>query len=111
MGVRVAPPRWLVGVARDLMNITFNCATCGTSLRAPAKQAGKRVKCPDCLEVQFVPTEEAGASGGGFSAEEANAKSKTPSNADQDSAMPDEVLCPICLCIPDTSQGPVGAPL
>ena len=104
VGVRVAPARWLVGVARDFMNITFTCATCGTSLRSPAAQAGKRVKCPDCLEVQFVPTDEAGVDGNGFSGGETSAKSKTPPNADQDSAMPDEVLCPICWLVSDLGE-------
>jgi len=101
VGVRVAHERWLVGVARDFMNVTFTCAICGTTLRAPAAQAGKRVKCPDCLEVQFVPTDVAEDRSDGFSGGQADAKSKTPPSADQDSAMPDEVLCPICWLVSD----------
>lgn len=104
MGVRVAHERWLIGVARDFMNITFTCAICGTTLRAAAAQAGERVKCPDCLEVQFVPTDVAEEGGDGSSGGLWKAKSEAPPKADQISAIPDEVLCPICWLISDLGE-------
>lgn len=103
MGVRVAPAGWLVGVARDFMNITFNCASCGTRLRAAAEQTGKRVMCPDCREAQFVPTDETRGSSDNLR-DGANSNSKTLPGTGRGYTIPDEVLCPICWLVSDLGE-------
>jgi biopolymer transport protein ExbD len=37
------------------MNVDFNCSHCGRELRADARHAGRRVRCPDCATLIAVP--------------------------------------------------------
>ena len=39
------------------MAIRITCENCGTHVKAPADRVGKKVKCPRCASMQYVPAE------------------------------------------------------